>query len=334
MGEGTRWGLTVPLDGIPLSAHREVFERMERLGYTDAWTSEIDGADAFVPAGLAAGWTNELRLGTAIANVFTRGPALLAMSAAAVAEAAPGRFCLGIGSSSPAIVERWNGAELRRPVTRVREMVAFLRAAFAGERASSEALGVRGFRLSRRFADPPPIFIAALREGMLSLAGGVGDGVIINWLSPADVPKVVGVARAAARAAGRDPEALEVVCRIFVLPPAPDETLRFVTRRAIAGYFTTPVYGPFQTWLGRGELLRPMTEAWEAGDRQAAVELVPDEVIEEIFVMGSARECLDKIEAYRRSGVTTPVLSFFPTSLDRQEQAEQSLRMLEELARP
>ena len=307
---------------------------MERLGYTDAWTLEIDGADAFVPAGMAAAWTKELRLGTAIANVFTRGPALLAMSAAAVAEAAPGRFCLGIGSSSPAIVERWNGAELRRPLTRVRETVAFLRSAFAGERAASDALGVRGFRLSRRFAEPPPIFVAALRERMLALAGGVADGVIINWLAPADVPKVVSIAREAARAAGRDPEVLEVVCRIFVLPQAPDETLRFLTRRAIAGYFTTPVYGAFQAWLGRGDLLRPMQEAWEAGDRQAALELVPDKVIEDVFVMGSTAECLEKIESYRRNGVTTPVLSFIATSTDTQEQAEQSLRMLKEFARP
>ena len=330
----TRWGITFPLDGIPLSEHRDLFGQMERLGYTDAWTLEAEGVDAFVPAGIAAAWSSELRLGTAIANVFTRGPALLAMSASAVAEAAPGRFCLGIGSSSPAIVERWNGIEFRRPLTRMRETVAFLRAAFAGERASSDSLGVRGFRLGRRFADAPPIYIAALREKMLALAGSAGDGVIINWLGPSDVPKVVGVAREAAKAAGRDPDALDVVCRIFVLPPAPDDVLRFITRRAIAGYFTTPVYGGFHDWLGRGDLLRPMQEAWQAGDRKAAVELVPDEVIEDVFVMGSTREILDRIEAYCRNGVTTPVLNFMPTSADRGEQAEQSLRMLKELARP
>src|SRR3990170_3532082 len=168
-----RWGLTFPLDGVPLPAHREVLREAEALGYTDAWTLEVDGLDAFVPVALAADWTERLRLGTAIANVFTRGPALLAQTAAAVAEVAPGRFCLGIGASSPAIVESWNGVELRRPLERVRETVAFLRAAFAGERAASEALGVRGFRLGRRFGEPPPIFVAALRRRMLALAGEV-----------------------------------------------------------------------------------------------------------------------------------------------------------------
>src|SRR3990172_5834830 len=103
-----RWGFTFPLEGVPLSEHREVLQEAERLGYTDAWTAEVDGYDAFVPLALAAAWTYRIRLGTAIANVFTRGPALLAMEAAAMADAAPGRFCLGIGSRSPAILQPLN----------------------------------------------------------------------------------------------------------------------------------------------------------------------------------------------------------------------------------
>ncbi len=329
-----RWGLTFPLDGVPLPAHRELLAEAEALGYTDAWTAEVDGLDAFTPLALAAEWTSALRLGTAIANVYTRGPALLAQTAAAVAEVAPGRFCLGIGSSSPAIVENWNGAKLERPLARVRETVAFLRAVFAGERAASAALGVRGFRLARRLSSPPPIFVAALQERMLALAGSVADGVIINWLAPKDVPKVVAVARDAAKAAGRDPDALEVVCRIFVIPTTNDEIVRAIARRAIAGYMTTPVYSGFQRWLGRGEALRPSQEAWQAGDRQAATDLVPNDVIEELFVAGDRKACLDKIEAYCRSGVTVPVLNFLPTALDPKELAERNIAAVRELARP
>src|SRR3990170_7231394 len=154
-----RWGITFPLDGVPLPAHRDILREAERLGYTDGWTAEVDGLDAFAPVALAATWTEKLRLGTAIANVFTRGPALLAQQALAVAEVASGRFCLGVGASSPAIVEHWNGVRFERPLSRVRDTVAFLRAVFSGERAASEALGVRGFRMSRRFAEPPPIFV-------------------------------------------------------------------------------------------------------------------------------------------------------------------------------
>ena len=329
-----RWGLTFPLDGVPLSAHRELLREAETLGYTDAWTMEVDGLDSFTPAALAATWTDKIRIGTAIANVFTRGPALLAQSAVAVAEVAGGRFCLGIGSSSPAIVENWNGVPLQRPYTRMRETVAFLKSVFAGEKAQSEYLGVRGFRIGRRFAEPPPIFIAALQKRMLRLAGSEGDGVIINWLTPDDVPKVVAVAKDAARAAGRDSDALEVVCRIMVLPTENEELARFVARRAVAGYLTTPVYGGFHAWLGRGELLRPMQEAWDAGDRKAATELAPEELIEGIFVTGGVQSCLDQIEAYCRNGVTLPVLNLMSVEPDADARVKRTLAAVKELARP
>ncbi len=331
-----RWGLTFPLEGVSLLDHREVLQEAERLGYTDAWTVEVDGTDAFVPLALAASWTRELRLGSAIANVFTRGPALLAMEAAAMAEAAPGRFCLGLGTSSPAIVERWNGVPLRRPLGRMRETLEFLRQAFAGEKVSleGESIRARGFRLSRRPPQPPPIFVGALRERMLALAGSAADGVIINWLAPGDVPKVVGVAKEAARAAGKDPEALEVACRIFVVTAADEATARGLARFMITAYLTTPVYAAFHQWLGRGELLRPMAEAWRAGDRQEALKLVPDEVVDDVLVFGDRRRVREKIEAYRTNGVTLPIVNIVPVSLDPAERAAISLAAFKELTSP
>ncbi|WP_146751182.1 LLM class flavin-dependent oxidoreductase, partial [Pseudomonas aeruginosa] len=136
-----------------------------------------------------------MRLGTAIANVYTRGPATLASTAAGLADLAPGRFVLGIGAGSQPIVESWNGGKFSRPATRVREMAQFLRAALAGERVvwKGETFTVDGFRLTRVPTQPVPIYVAALREGMLKVAGQVGDGVILNWLSPDDLPRSVGV---------------------------------------------------------------------------------------------------------------------------------------------
>ena len=104
-----RYGITVPFDGIPLAAQRDLFAELPDLGYTDVWSSEVDGADAFTPLVLASVWAPALRLGTAIAPVFTRGPATLAQCAASLAAAAPGRVAIGIGASSDVIVERWNG---------------------------------------------------------------------------------------------------------------------------------------------------------------------------------------------------------------------------------
>jgi probable F420-dependent oxidoreductase len=327
-----RWGITFPLDGVSLPAHREVLREMESIGYTDAWTAEVDGPDAFTPVTLAAAWTERIRLGTAIASVFTRTPTVLAQTAWAVAEAAQGRFCLGIGSSSPAIVTNWNGVPFEKPLTRMRDTIEYLRQVFAGEKAASEPFGVRGFRYSSRSVPPPPIFIAALQQKMLALAGSAGDGVIINWLGASDVPKVVQVAKAAARTAGRDPDALEVVARIFVLPTTNDALIRAIGRRAIAGYLTTPVYSAFHHWLGRGEAFRPMQEAWQAGDRQSATELVPDSAIEELFVTGDAQACIDGIEAYCRAGVTVPVINIMPTVPDPAALGERNIAVMRELA--
>jgi probable F420-dependent oxidoreductase len=328
-----RWGLTFPLDGIPLSDHRAIFEEMESLGYTDAWTAEADGSDALVPIGAAAAMSKSLRLGSAIANVFTRGPALLAQQAASANEAAPGRFVLGIGASSHAIVENWNGVAFNEPLTRTREVLSFLRAAFAGEKAASESLGVRGFRLGRRFGEPPPIFVAALRKKMLQLAGGESDGVVINWLGANDVPKVVQVAREAAQKAARDPEKLEVACRIFVLDAPNDDVARAIARRAVTGYLTTPVYSAFHRWLGRGEILGPMNEAWAAGDRQSAVGLVPEQVIDDLFAFGDRNTRLDKVEAYARAGVTVPIMNFLVAEPDARKRAERTRALVNEMAK-
>src|SRR5205085_205389 len=107
---------------------------------------------------LAAAATERVRLGTGIVNVYTRGRALLAQTAAALADLSGGRFVLGIGASSNVIVEQWNAIPFERPLARVRETVEYLRTAFAGERADGR------FRLNPPPAEPIPIVVAALRD--------------------------------------------------------------------------------------------------------------------------------------------------------------------------
>src|SRR5947208_10198880 len=134
----SRWGITLPLTGVPLMAHRDLVRELPDLGYTDVWSAETAGTDAFSPLLLAAEWAPELRLGTAIVPVYTRGPGLLAMSAATVAEAAPGKFVLGIGTSSPVIVENWNATAFEEPFARSRDTLRFLRSALTGEKVSEK----------------------------------------------------------------------------------------------------------------------------------------------------------------------------------------------------
>ena len=144
-----RFGMTVPFDGQQLHEQRDRFERLERLGYTDLWTAEAMGADGLTPLTLGAVWTPSMRLGTAILPAYTRGPALLAQSVAGLASAAPGRFVLGIGSSSNVIVERWNGIPFEKPFQQTRDMVRFLKAALGGEKVTEtyDTFDIKGFRL-------------------------------------------------------------------------------------------------------------------------------------------------------------------------------------------
>ena len=304
-----RWALSLPVEGFSLAEHAELAREAERLGYTDAWSYEVDGVDCFAPLAVV-GVATGMRVGTAIANVFTRWPATLAMSAAGLADIAPGRFCLGIGAGSQPIVEAWNGGAFARPATRVREMAQFLRQALAGERVvfRGETFSVDGFRLTRPPAEPVPIHVAALRPGMLRVAGEVGDGAVFNWLAAEDVPKAVGVVREAAARAGRDPDAIEITARLVInldpSGPASDAAIR----RHITAYLNVPVYRAFHEWLGRSAALGPMWEAWQRGDRRAAVAAVPERVMNDLVLRGSVDEIRAHVRRYFDAGVDTAFL--------------------------
>ncbi len=329
---GTRWALSLPVEGFTLAEHPDIAREAERLGYTDAWSYEVDGVDCFAPLAVVGAATG-MRVGTAIANVFTRGPATLAMCAAGLAEIAPGRFCLGIGSGSQPVVEAWNGTRFARPVTRVREMAEFLRQALAGERVvfRGETFSVDGFRLTRPPARPVPIHIAALRPGMLRVAGQVGDGAVLNWLSAEDVPKAVGVVRATAADAGRDPAAIEVTARLVVNVDPPGPASDAAIRRHITAYLNVPVYRAFHEWLGRGEALGPMWEAWRQGDRKAAVAAVPERVMNDLIIRGPMDEIRAHVQRYFDAGIDTAFLSLSTGEQDptkKRELVESAIRAL------
>jgi probable F420-dependent oxidoreductase len=285
-----RWGLTIPFPGTPLAQQEALVRRAEAAGYEDFWSAETNGFDGFTPLALACAWTERARLGTGIVGVFTRGRALLAQHAAALADASGGRFVLGIGSSSDVIVERWNGIPFARPLTRVRETVEALRPVLRGER------GPGGFKLETAPAHPVPIYVAALRERMLRLAGEIADGTFVNFLPLSATGRVV---ETIAPADGHD-----VICRFFCIPGPEDEALA-QARFVFAGYATVPVYEAFYRWLGWGEAIDPMVEAWRAGDRGLAVERVPEPLVREVFVIGGPDAMRERLAAFAAAGITT-----------------------------
>ena len=300
------WGLTIPLIGAPLPAHADLIRALPSFGYTDAWSAETNGTDAFTPLALASAWEPTLRLGTAIVPVFTRGPALIAMSAAALAAAAPGRFVLGLGASSPVIVQNWNGLEFDQPYRRTRDVLRVVRAALHGERVDGEfdSFTIRRFKLEQPPSTPPPVLLAALRPQMLRLAGREADGAILNWLASYDVAQCTA-------AIGND--GADVVARIFVCPTADVEYARMLGRTLISSYLTVPAYAAFHDWLGRGEALRAMHEKWAAGDRAGAAAAIPDDVVDDLVLHGTPEQCRVQVQAYAAAGVRTPVIALLPT---------------------
>ncbi len=183
-----------------------------------------------------------------------------------------------------------------KPFARTRDVLRFLRRALTGEKVTEqyETFQIEGFRLGAVPETPPPILVAALRPRMLRLAGEEGDGAIVNWLSAEDCARV-------APYVGDK----EIVARIFVVPSDDFAAVRAFAVRQIASYLTVGAYAAFQAWLGRGPALQPMWDAWEAGDRARALEVIPDEVVDDLIVWGTPERIRTGVERYAEHGVTT-----------------------------
>jgi probable F420-dependent oxidoreductase len=291
-----------------LLEHREWYHRLADLGYSDVWSAEVDGADGFTPLIVAALSETRLNLGVAVTPVYTRGPGLLAMSIAAMAEVAGGRFIMGLGASSQPVVERWNGIAYDRPYARTRDTLRFVKRALEGEKIDEafETFEVHGFKLARPVVERPPILLGALRPGMLRLAGREADGAILNWLAADDV----------AQCRAEVGEGKTIAARLFVIPTEDADAARFIARRMISSYLTVPTYAEFHRWLGRGEALQPMWDAWAAGDRKLANEVIPDSVVDELVIHGSYEACREHVQRYLDAGVEIPTIAIVPFGID------------------
>jgi probable F420-dependent oxidoreductase len=310
----SRYGITIPFEGVTLLEHREWFHRLADLGYTDVWSAEVDGADGFTPLTVAALSEPRLNLGVAVTPAFTRGPGLLAMSIAAMAEVAGGRFTMGLGASSQPVVERWNGIAYEKPYQRTRDVLRFVKRALDGEKIDEvfETFEIHGFKLSRPVIERPAILLGALRPGMLRLAGEEADGAILNWLAASDV----------AQCRSEVGENKTIAARLFVIPLEDAETARFIARRMISSYLTVNAYAEFHRWLGRGEALTPMWEAWSAGERKLANEVIPDSVVDELVIHGSFAECREHVQRYIEAGVEIPSIAIVPFGVDLKDAVE------------
>jgi alkanesulfonate monooxygenase SsuD/methylene tetrahydromethanopterin reductase-like flavin-dependent oxidoreductase (luciferase family) len=216
-----------------------------------------------------------------------------------------------LGSSSHAIIRDWNGIPFELPLTRVRDSVAVLRQALAGEKTDfkGNTLQSRGFRLGSVPHEPVPIYLAGLREKMLQTAGKIGDGLIVNLFPLTALPQILSAYRQGAAKAGRDGSSDEIVCRFQVAITDDVPAARNLVRIAFGSYIAAPVYNKFIAWCGFEKEARQVAEAFGTRDRKATANAMTDDLVDRITILGSAEQCREQIAAFVEAGITTPVIS-------------------------
>src|SRR6056297_471148 len=283
----------------------------EELGYDSVWMPELWGSDAFVQLGVLARETEEIGLGTAIANVFSRSPAVLAMAAATVDRFADGRMTLGTGVSTPKAIEDLHGMEYDQPVRRAHETIAIAKRYLS---AGDEPVSYDGELSQVADFDPlgvdVPIYHAALGPANRRVVARLADGWIPHNVPFPDLDDAFAEIEETAREADRDPSQITVAPYV---PAAVSEEDPEAARDAIRGHVAY--------YVGSGEGYRravaqefpdeadAVAEKWQAGDRGEATDAVTDEMVAALGVSGTSEEASEQLAAIADGIVDLPIIT-------------------------
>lgn len=303
-------------DGYSLDRVPELARLADDLGYHSVWLAESWGHEALVLASHIATVTEQIKVGTAIVNVYSRTPPLLAMAAATLVELFPGRLILGLGASTRDLVEGFHGLSFDQPVQRMKETFAYLRQAFSGDEITLEGdvFQFSGYRLRNApKADMPPLFGAGLGPKSLEMIGQTADGWIPYLLPLGGLGGAIDKVRSAATAAGRRPEEVQIVALIVATISDEESAARTIARDHLAYYLGAmgPHYRGFVARHGFEGLPERIAEEWADGNRDGARELVSAKMVDQLSVAGNGQSVATQLAEYRNKGVDVPVL-FFP----------------------
>lgn len=268
----------------------------EELGYGSVWAPETDCYDAVGVLGAAAVMTTRVELGTGVLPVGARSTALVSMAAATVGALAPGRVVLGLGVSSPGIVEGWHGRPYAHPVARLRQTVIAVRAHLVGDLAANGESGEADerFRLGHLPSLCPRIYVAALGPAMRAMAREVADGVIVNFAPRSALRELV------ATFGPRVPVAAYVRVATSIGGGA-----EWQIRREIASYLRI---GSYRRCLEEMGYAGRVGNVPVAGDLDAMARRVPDELVADVTVLGDPATCVGVLQQMIRDRVTPLVV--------------------------
>jgi len=301
---------------ITLPAGPNIADTVARLrwaednGIPDAWFSDSGAPDTLTQIAAVGHHTRTIRIGVAVTPVYTRSPSVIAASANVISQVIPGRFILGLGSSSQTIMGQWNGIPLDKPLTRVKETAQLVRQMLKGEKTDfkGETLSSRGYRQAPT-ENPPPIYIGALRPKMIEMAAEVGDGVIFNLWPQGALPKMMEALKRGAKNAGKNWQDVEVVNRAMVLCTDDKAMGREIFRAAFGPYYATPVYNKFLAWAGYEDAATAIAQGWAEKNREKTAGALTDALIDEIAIIGTEDEIQSRIQADADGGVHTHIIA-------------------------
>ena len=329
---GFRSAMTPPASIGPGMVDRivEQARAAEQAGYDDVWLPDAGGIDALTLAAIVLDRTERIRVGIAVVPAYTRTPAVLAATVATLADLAPGRFALGLGASSEAMINGWHGLALERPVARMRETLALLRGIFAGERTSftGQTLRSAGYR-QPALATPVPILLAALRPRMTELAVTAADGIILNLFPLRALDSLMAGIHAAAARVGREPAEIEVASRFqgqVVANEAEHAAARDAFRFHFTPYYANRVYNAFLAEVGYPDIAADLQSRARAGDWAGARACLTDELVDDIAVIGDAEHFRARLATYAEAGIGTPIMFCLSMEPEHQRRTFEALR--------
>jgi len=297
----------------------DLARRAEAVGLDSVWVGETWGWEAFTLVGELARITDEVTLGTGIVPVYSRSPALLGQAAATAARASGGRFVLGIGASAPAVVENWHGADFERPVGRTAETVRVVNAVLSGDTVEHEGgdLSISGFRLR---VDPPgevPVYVGALGETNVRMAGAEADGWMPIFVPDGRLRELRAEFRESAEARGRSPGDLAVVPNTVAAVSEDGEAAREAVRRHVAFYVGTmgAFYHRMLAESGYAAEADGIRDAWRGGEPAEAADRETDEIVDAAAIAGPPGRARERLAAYGDLGADGVSL-FFPRRAD------------------
>lgn len=325
MSKNGKRDLVLPVASQPSIDHLfEYAVAAERGGYDRVWTPETWGRDAVTTLAVIADRTEDIGIGTSISSVFSRSPALLGQTAATLHEVSGGQFRLGLGPSTPQLVEGWHGVAHEDPFRRLRETIESVREVLTGEVVDydGDVFQLSGFRLRFDPPSPPPgIDVSAMGPKSMELAGRFADGCVTLMATPEGVADSREALRRGAELGERNPDDLRLTLDLPCCVLEDGHRAREILRHHLAFYVggMGEVYHDHLARQGYQSEAEEIQRLWADREHEAAMAVISDDLLEKLGVAGSPAEARAQLERWESLDGLDVVTVMFPVRAGREE---------------